>query len=68
VKSAKLRIPGRMKEITASRLKPKMRAGAQSDWSDPLGVSMPKNKLLSNALFLDIPELERIFLSLFPLI
>jgi len=57
------------------KVKAKDTSDAQSDWSDPFGVSMPKNKLLNNSLFRDIleelferfPLLERLFLSLFPL-
>jgi len=47
------------------RVKAKDDHGVQSDWSDPLPISMPKNKPLVNTPFVDL--LER-FPQLFPIL
>jgi hypothetical protein len=47
------------------RVKAKDDHGVQSEWSDPLPISMPKNKKLINSLFFDL--LER-FPQFFPIL
>ncbi len=47
------------------RVKAKDDHGVQSDWSDPLPISMPKNKKVVNTYFFDfLEQLSRLFPNL----